>query len=287
MQFIPATLFSLGMALISTSYPTTAIAGQQPYGECLIASADTDVPEIEHGLLKGYLNQQDLPDSLQLLPAPPTLGNSDHVLDNTISQRSFSLPGTPRWDLAATDADLNFPGAAGTFSCAMGIPISEEATPRLYMLLRRSLTDAGLSTYAAKNNYNRRRPFLVNKKMICSPQDTAVLTTDPSYPSGHTAIGWAWALILSEMVPERSDEILARGLAFGESRHLCNVHWYSDVINGQLMGAASVALLHANPQFRSDFAAAKAEVSGALSRGYQPNRDCRVEAAALAQDTLH
>ena len=123
--------------------------------------------------------------------------------------------------------------------------------------------------------------------MICSPQDTVVLTTDPSYPSGHTAIGWAWALILSEMVPERSDEILARGLAFGESRHLCNVHWYSDVINGQLMGAASVALLHANAQFRSDFAAAQAEVSDALSRGYQPNRDCRVEAAALAQDTLH
>ena len=76
------------------------------------------------------------------------------------------------------------------------------------MLLRRSLTDAGLSTYAAKNNYNRRRPFLVNKKMICSPQDTAELTTDPSYPSGHTAIGWAWALILSEMVPERRDQIL-------------------------------------------------------------------------------
>ena len=284
MQLAPATFLSLGMALIGTSYPTIAVAGFQPYRECLIASAD--VPEIGHGLLQGYLNKEDRPDSLQLLPAPPTLGNSDHALDNTISQRSFSLPGTPRWNLAATDADLNFPGAAGTFSCAIGIPISEEATPRLYMLLRRSLTDAGLSTYAAKNNYNRRRPFLVNKKMICSPQDTAELTTDPSYPSGHTAIGWAWALILSEMVPERRDQILARGLAFGESRHLCNVHWYSDVVNGQLMGAASVALLHANADFRSDFAAAKAEVSEARSRGLQPNRDCSVEAAALAQDTM-
>ena len=174
MQLVHVRFLSLGIALISASYPTIAVAGHQPYRACLIASAD--VPEIGHGLLKGYLNKEDRPDSLQLLPAPPTLGNSDHALDNTISQRSFPLAGTPRWNLAATDADLNFPGAAGTFSCAIGIPISEEATPRLYMLLRRSLTDAGLSTYAAKNNYNRRRPFLVNKEMICSPQDTAELT---------------------------------------------------------------------------------------------------------------
>ncbi len=83
MQLVPATFLSLGMALIGTSYPTIAVAGPQPYRECLIASAD--VPEIGHGLLQGYLNKEDWPDSLQLLPAPPTLGNSDHALDNTIS----------------------------------------------------------------------------------------------------------------------------------------------------------------------------------------------------------
>ena len=32
-------------------------------------------------------------------------------------------------------------------------------TPHLYMLLRRTLTDAGLSTYAAKNHYHRGRDY--------------------------------------------------------------------------------------------------------------------------------
>tara|TARA_X000000950_G_scaffold2528_1_gene2634 strand:+ start:65 stop:883 length:819 start_codon:yes stop_codon:yes gene_type:complete len=238
--------------------------------DCLIASAD--VPEIHKGLLKGYLPDNAVPDSLQLLPPPPQLGQPEHALDDTVSRRSFPLPGTPRWNLAAADADLGFPQAASTFSCAIGAPISEEATPTLVMLLRRTLTDAGLSTYKAKNHYGRKRPFLENGKPICSPEDQAKLTTDPSYPSGHTAVGWAWALILSEMVPQRRNEILARGLAYGESRHLCNVHWASDVMNGQLMGAAAVALLHTNAEFEADFIAAKAEVNAAKAKGLPPSR---------------
>jgi acid phosphatase (class A) len=48
---------------------------------------------------------------------------------------------------------------------------------------------------------------------------------DDSYPSGHTAIGLAWALILCELFPENANLILDRGRAFGESRVVCNVHW--------------------------------------------------------------
>ena len=72
-----------------------------------------------------------------------------------------------------------------------------------------------------------------------------------SYPSGHTAIGWAWALVLCEIAPEQTEAILARGRAFGESRMVCNVHWQSDVIEGRFMGASVVARLHAEPQFRA------------------------------------
>ena len=283
MPFSTAKFLGLGLSILAISYPSTVFAGDQKSSECLIASAQ--VPELQHGLIEGYLVQSDFPDSLELLPPPPSLGQADHALDTSISRRSFSLHGTPRWILAASDANLRFPDAAGTFSCAIGVPISESDTPRLYQLLRRSLTDAGLSTYKAKNNYNRRRPFLVNQKPICSPEDTIELTSDPSYPSGHTAVGWAWALILSEMVPDRSNQILARGLAYGESRHLCNVHWYSDVINGRVMGAATVTVLHNNSDFRADFAAAKAEVANARARNLEPSRDCNVEALALDQDT--
>jgi acid phosphatase (class A) len=188
-----------------------------------------------------------------------------------------------RWTLATDDANLNFPQAAGTFSCALNAPITEQDTPHLYMLLRRTLTDALLSTYSAKDHYSRTRPFVVNKEPTCTPNEEKFLMTNGSYPSGHTAIGWAWALILSEISPGQNDAILARGRAFGESRVVCNVHWQSDVIEGRLMGAAIVARLHADPTFRADLEAAKAELAAVRAKGLKPLRDCAAEAAAMAK----
>jgi len=197
-------------------------------------------------------------------------------------RQSLALHGTPRWKLAAEDANLMFPKAAGTFSCALDAPITEEKTPHLYMLLRRTLADAGLSTYTAKNHYKRTRPFVVNKQPTCTPDEEEHLKKDGSYPSGHTALGWAWALILTEIAPDRTDAILARGRAFGESRVVCNVHWHSDVIEGRFMGAAAVARLHADPAFRAELEAAKAELATVRAKGLKPSRDCDAEAKALA-----
>ena len=219
------------------------------------------VSEIAPGLLEGYLAADDLPNSFELVPPPPAQGSAAFALDEERSREYMALRGTPRWNQATRDANLHFPEAIEAFSGVVGIPITEEATPHLYMLLRRSLTDAGLSTYKAKNHYNRARPFMLNGEPICTPEDREALTKDGSYPSGHTAIGWAWALILCEIFPEHTDEILARGRAFGESRMVCNVHWQSDVNEGRFMGAATVARLHANTEFLADLDRAKREVA--------------------------
>lgn len=240
------------------------------------------VPEFMPGLLQGYLPPESLPNSLALLPPPPALGSTARVQDEEISKRSFALRETPRWTLATSDADLTFPHAAGTFSCALNAPITEADTPHLYMLLRRTMTDIGLSTYAAKNHYNRTRPFLWNKTPICTPNDREFLEKDGSYPSGHTATGWGWALILSEISPGETDAILARGLAFGESRNVCNAHWHSDVVQGRVIAAGAVARLNADPAFLADLASARAELAAVRKRGLKPTRDCNAEAAALA-----
>ncbi len=151
------------------------------------------------------------------------------------------------------------------------------------MLLRRTLADLGLATYSAKNAYQRERPFMVNGEPICTPEEEEMLRGDGSYPSGHTAIGWGWALMLSQLAPDRAEALLARGRAFGESRNVCNVHWRSDVIAGRMVGAAAVARLQNDAAFMTAMAAARGDIERLRGQDLAPTRDCAAEAAALAQ----
>jgi len=117
---------------------------------------------------------------------------------------------------------------------------------------------------------------------LCTPSEATKLEKDGSYPSGHTAVGWGWALVLSEISPEQTNAIVARGLAFGESRNACNAHWHSDVVQGKTVAAATLARLHSDATFRADLAAARAELLAVRSKSLKPTRDCAAEAAALA-----
>jgi acid phosphatase (class A) len=231
----------------------------------------------------GYLAPATLPDSAALLPPPPSAGSIAQSLDEEVSQKMLPMHDTPRWNLAAEDANTQFPEAAGIFSCALNAPLTEQEMPHLYLLLQRTLADAGASTDRAKIKYHRKRPFMINDLSTCTPNLEKYMISSGSYPSGHSTAGWAWALILSEIAPERINAVLARGLAFGESRLVCNAHWYSDVVAGRVMGAGTVARLHADPVFRADLEAAKAEYAALSRRGLKPQRDCAAEAAALAQ----
>lgn len=239
-------------------------------------------PQLKLGALQGYLAPTNLPDSLALIPPPPAPGSAAFALDVEVAQNTFALRDTPRFKLAAADFELNVPHFIEVFSCALNTQITKENAPYLYNLLSRAFADIGMSTYAAKNHYKRERPFQYNHEPIAVPGARDFLEHDPSYPSGHTALGWGYALILTEIAPDRANEILARGRAFGESRIVCNHHWYSDVVWGRYMGAATVARLHADPTFLADLEAAKGEYAALRAQGVPPTGDCQAEAAALA-----
>lgn len=235
------------------------------------------------GYLKGYLDRKQLPDSLALLPKPPADGSAEAAADLAVHRATRALRDTPRWALAAADDNLKFPKAAEVFSCTLGLPISQDATPHLNMLLRRTLLDAGLSTYAAKDTYKRQRPFAALKEGTCAPASEAALAKDGSYPSGHAALGWAWALVLTGIAPDRADALLQRGHAFGQSRVICGVHWQSDVDNGRVMGAAAVARLQSDPVFQAQVALAKQEIADARAKGATSPLNCAAEKAALGR----
>jgi acid phosphatase (class A) len=240
------------------------------------------VPEFRPGIPMGYLQADALPNSLALLPAPPVADSVEMSVDQGFSQKSLAMRDTPAWTLATSDADLSFPHAANTFACALNAAVSETETPHLYMLMRRTLTDAALATYTAKNHYVRARPFTVNQAPICSPGEKGPLEKDGSYPSGHSAIGMAWSLILAEISPAQTDAILARGRSFAASRMVCNVHWHSDTVQGRYVGAYTVARLHADPTFEADLASARKELEAVRAKGVNGARDCSAEAEGIA-----
>jgi acid phosphatase (class A) len=230
------------------------------------------------GYVIGYLQPAQLPSGQAFLPPPPAAGSAVLAADEEAYKSTRKLRGTPRWNLATKDADLTFPNAADTFSCALGMNISQEATPHLNMLIRRVRADASRANDKAKDLYKRKRPYLAHGDESCTPQEKH---KDDSYPSGHSSIGWAWALVLAEIAPDRADAIFARGLAFGESRVVCGVHWNSDIQAGRVVGASAVSRLHADPVFKAQLELARKEIEAARKAGAKSPLDCGAEAKAL------
>jgi acid phosphatase (class A) len=249
---------------------------------CATVVAPTDPAGLSGGrpgYVIGYLAPAQLPDSLAILPPPPAAGSAAFAADADAYRSTRKLRDTPRWALAVSDADLGFPHAAQIFSCALDLPISAEATPHLNILLRRVRADASRVTDKAKDHYKRQRPYLMYGEASCTPQ---YKYKNDSYPSGHTSIGWAWALTLAEIAPERADAVLARGVAYGQSRVICGVHWQSDIDAGRVTGAAAVSRLHADPVYAAQMAAARKEIEKARAAGLKSPQDCAAEARALA-----
>ncbi|NYZ61440.1 acid phosphatase [Luteimonas deserti] len=237
------------------------------------------VPERSPGVSIGYLDGPAF-DSAAFVPPPPQAGSAAHALDAALATRALAQAGTPRWDQAAVDADLDFPAGGALFACALGVPVDSTDTPHLVRLLRRSLADAAVTNRAAKDRWQRPRPFLANGGAVCTPADDARLRESASYPSGHASIGWTWTYALIAAAPERSDALLQRGRDFAESRLVCNVHWHSDLVQSQTVGAATFARLQDDASFLADLAAARREIAAQRARGAQPS-GCAAEAAAL------
>ena len=244
-----------------------------------IAEPPIRLPEVKPGYVAGYLKPAELPDGLALLSPPPAPGSALLAADEELERSLRKLRDTPRWALATKDAELRFPQATAHFSCTLDMPISEEATPHLNMLLRRVRMDASRANDTVKDHYKRPRPFMVTGEAICTPEERGRSQND-SYPSGHASIGWAWALALAELAPERANALFKRGLDFGLSRAVCGVHWKSDVEAGRILGAATLSRLHADPVFTAQMALARKEIEAARVANAHSPLDCAAQSRA-------
>ena len=104
-----------------------ALASVMLFAGCATSGREqpAPVPELKPGRLIGYLPIKERVDSGSILPPPP-LTQAETATDVAISQAALGLKGSQRWTLAIRDADVNFPEAAGVFSCALGTPITQK-----------------------------------------------------------------------------------------------------------------------------------------------------------------
>lgn len=223
----------------------------------------------------GYLSADARPQAQRILPPPPSAGSGRQADDEAIFARTRTLAGGPRWSLATADADLS-PGA-GLFACALGTTLGAGNAPTLQRLLFRVRVDELAMVNASKDVFARPRPFVAaaGDPAICVPK-SADLVRSASYPSGHATLGWAWALILAQLAPDRATEILMRGREIGESRVVCGVHYLSDVEAGRANGSMLVAALQADPAFRADLDRARAEMQAARAAPHAAPAACDV-----------
>jgi len=234
-----------------------------------------------NGPVAGYLPAHDVPDAAVLLGPPPADGSGTKIGDEETFRKTRELEGTPRWALAATDAEYGPAALLRVFSCAAGRALSPDRLPTLSHMLARALEDSSAATQHAKKLYQRPRPFLDHEGPVCVLKDQR-LVASYSYPSGHSAAGWMAGLILAALLPDHAADLLARARSYGESRVVCGVHYESDVQAGRMTAAAVFAALESNPAFRADLATARRELHRSARDGSarDDGNSCAVQADA-------
>ena len=210
-----------------------------------------------------YIDAAEMPNLIKCLPAPPDTLSPDFNYDLTQYIWGKQQRNDPeRAAIARRDAVSKYINVLAEFSIPFGLTITPTETPEIWKLLETSLVTVNQMSKAAKNYYDRPRPFVrFHEHMLTyqAEEDEEKQALEGSYPSGHTLRSWTAALLLSEIAPSRADTILARGYMCGESRVIVGAHWRSDVDAGRLAASVAYARLHNSARFQEQLKKAKEE----------------------------
>lgn len=221
------------------------------------ASSETQVRRERPPLSSYYFDPRTLDLGRLLPPAPAN--------DSAITRSEIELMLKTQAERTPAQAERAKGDAAVSiyrFADALGNPEAFTAAklPKFDALIRRVTYEEGAVVQASKRSFDRPRPFLLE------PRIEPIVDKPPnaSYPSGHTLWARTMGLLLSDILPEYREKILARADEYAYNRVVAGVHYPTDVESGKLGATAFTAFLMASPSFQKDFAEAKKELRGAL-----------------------
>lgn len=142
----------------------------------------------------------------------------------------------------------------------LGLEWKEENFPIAKQFFHQVYKTESYLNKQGKAKWNRARPGAVNEDI----EAVSEFKNYGSYPSGHAAFSHFTAIVLSDMVPEKREEIMRRGWEKAFNRVIGGVHFPSDVEAGRMLGAICAVMVKDNPAFLADFEEAREEVRQGL-----------------------
>jgi len=219
-----------------------------------------------------FLEPRQAPDASRYLPAPPDTTSVAFLYDYSRYQWGRAQRVSARGRQADFDSYWQPDSIMKGFARSFGLLITKQTAPVTYELISKVCEDAELGVIRAKKRYMRKRPYVQFNDHPADRTQEEELRFTGSYPSGHSARGWATALILSELRPSKQNEILKRGYDYGESRVIEGYHYQSDVEASRLAASAVVARLHADAAFMRQLDKARKELAPLFPDDYSQYR---------------
>jgi len=192
-------------------------------------------------------------DAARFLPPPPDEATTQLELAEL---RAIAARASAEHKAFATrDAKDETPDI---FNGVIGFDIA--TTPQTKKLLQMVVDEEDGDSKQAKAYFHRIRPYVADTSLqTCEPKKEGKPAN--SYPSGHASLSFSMGVVLAQLLPSKSQAILARSEEYAENRLVCGVHYRSDIVAGQQFGTVLAIRLMESPIFQAQMRAASAELS--------------------------
>ena len=234
-------------------------------------TSGTDVNSAQQPLADPYAETRHLKvltkeqvDPGRLLPPPPKDGSEAQLIDlaawrAVIEERTPERYAQARWDNEHEDISA--------FAKVLGPNFDLNKLPATAKLIAEVDNDQHIAASAAKEYFHRRFPVaaapLLGDYHIYSCDDDVKKPADRplrSYPSGHSTMGYTFAVVLAALAPNKAQEILARAEDYAYSRRVCGDHYRSDTEASHALGSALGMMFLNSPNLKPEIEASKKEL---------------------------
>nr|WP_245491483.1 phosphatase PAP2 family protein [Mesorhizobium sp. M7A.F.Ca.ET.027.02.1.1] len=181
-----------------------------------------------------FITNKDV-DLTMILPPPPA-NDSAQTKAELGEVLTLQVTRTPEMVASAVaDAEEN----VWRFADVMGPKFNKETLPKFSAFFDRVVATEGAVVDPAKDVWKRPRPHQLSDLV----KPAVKLSSSGSWPSGHATVGTMMGIILSDMVPEKRAEIMARASKYAHNRVVGGIHFASDVEMGRISGSVIAAVL--------------------------------------------